>query len=146
MVSLSILASQSSPTRTDWSGLRREKVRARLPNERLREKFAPSEKPHPFGCKRISLENGFYELFDRQNVHLVDVNETPIIEVTPKGIRTSEKEWEFDYVICATGFDAMTGGIFNMNVEGRNGLKLQDKWTDGVKTFLGLSIGDFPNM
>lgn len=84
-------------------------------------------KPHAFGCKRISLENGFYELFGKSNVHLVDVNETPIIEVTPKGIRTSEKEWEFDIIVCATGFDAITGGILDMNVQGKDGLRLQDK-------------------
>lgn len=125
---------------------RRDKVRARLPNARLQEKFAPTEKPHAFGCKRISLENGFYELFGKPNVHLVDVNETPVVEVTPTAIRTSEKEWDFDHVICATGFDALTGGLLAMNVEGRNGMKLQEKWRAGVKTFLGLSVGDFPNM
>jgi cation diffusion facilitator CzcD-associated flavoprotein CzcO len=112
----------------------------------LREKFAPADKPHAFGCKRISLENEFYELFGKPNVHLVDVNETPIVEVTPRGIKTSEEEWEFDYIVCATGFDAVTGGLLSMNVQGRNGLKLRDKWEDGVKTFLGMSIGDCPNM
>ncbi|GIZ49870.1 hypothetical protein CKM354_001288800 [Cercospora kikuchii] len=124
----------------------RDKVRARLPNERLKEKFAPMQKPHAFGCKRISLENGFYELFSQEHVHLVDVNETPIEEVTPQGIKTSEKVWEFDYVVCATGFDAITGGMLFMNVEGRKYLRLQDKWADGVKTFMGLCVGDFPNM
>jgi cation diffusion facilitator CzcD-associated flavoprotein CzcO len=125
---------------------RRDKVQARLLNKNLWEQFAPTKKPHAFGCKRISLENGFYEQFDRPNVHLVDVNETPIAEFTPRGIRTTEKKWEFDYIVCATGFDAITGGILLMNVQGRNGVKLQDKWKDGVKTFLGLSISDFPNM
>jgi cation diffusion facilitator CzcD-associated flavoprotein CzcO len=125
---------------------RRDKVRARLPNKSLWEKFAPTKKPHAFGCKRISLENGFYEQFNRPSVHLVDVNETPITEVTPKGIRTSQKGREFDYVVCATGFDAITGGILLMNVQGRKGIRLQDKCKGGVKTFLGLSIGDFPNM
>ncbi|CEJ92355.1 hypothetical protein VHEMI08011 [[Torrubiella] hemipterigena] len=124
----------------------RDKVRARLDDERLKDKFAPMEKPHAFGCKRVSLENGFYELFNKKNVHLVDVNETPITEVTPAGIKTTEKEWEFDYIVCATGFDAITGGILQMNVEGINGLKLKDKWMDGTKTFLGLSVADFPNM
>ena len=103
-------------------------------------------KPHAFGCKRISLENGFYELFNKPNVHLVDMNETPIEEVTPRGIRTSEKEWEFDYVVCATGFDAITGGILQMNIRGRDGLSLNDKWKDGVKTYLGMSVSGFPNM
>jgi cation diffusion facilitator CzcD-associated flavoprotein CzcO len=118
-----------------------------LPNdERLREKLAPTVKQHAFGCKRISLENGFYDVFSLPNVHLVDVNETPVTSVTPSGIVTTEKEYEFDYVVCATGYDAVTGGMILLNVQGRNGLKLQDKWADGVKTFLGLAVGEFPNM
>ncbi|CAK1358042.1 unnamed protein product [Cercospora beticola] len=124
----------------------RDKVRVRLPSERLKDKFAPMIKPHAFGCKRISLENGFYELFAKPNVHLVDVNETPVVEVTPGGIKTSEKEWEFDIIVCATGFDAITGGILEMNVQGKDGLKLRDKWEHGVKTFMGISVGEFPNM
>lgn len=82
---------------------RRDKVRERIQNPRLKEKFAPTIKPFAYGCKRVSLEEGFYENFEKPNVHLVDVNDTPIVEVTPRGIRTSEKEWEFDVVICATG-------------------------------------------
>lgn len=74
------------------------------------------------------------------------MNETPIVEVTPGGIKTSEKQWDLDYIICATGYDALTGGILSMNVQGRDGLKLQEKWKGGVKTLLGMSIGDFPNM
>jgi len=75
----------------------------------MQDKFAPMTKPHPFGCKRISLENGFYELFNQTNIHLVDVKDTPIVEVTKSGIRTSEKDWDFDLIVCATGFDAITG-------------------------------------
>jgi cation diffusion facilitator CzcD-associated flavoprotein CzcO len=74
------------------------------------------------------------------------MKETPIVEVTPKGIKTTGKEWEFDLVVCATGFDAVTGGILQMNIQGRNGLLLQDKWRSGVKTFVGMSVSDFPNM
>ena len=69
--------------------------------------------PHSFGCKRISLENGFYEIFNRENVELVDLKSTPVVEVTEKGIRTSEKEIELDVVVCATGFDAITEGDFD---------------------------------
>ena len=128
------------------TSIRRDKVRARLPDRRLQDKFAPMTKPHALGCKRMSLENGFYELFTKPNVYLVDVNETPILEVTPKGIRTTEKEWEFDYVVCATGFDAITGGILQMNIHGEDGVKLSEKWRDGVRSFMGLTIGQFPNM
>lgn len=125
---------------------RRDKVRARLDSPRLKDKFAPMKKPHAFGCKRVSLENGFYELFNKPNVHLVDMNETPVIEITPNGIKTSEKEWEFDLVVCATGFDAVTGGILDMNVQGRGGIALRDFWRDGVKTNLGICVPSFPNM
>lgn len=74
------------------------------------------------------------------------MKETPIAEVTPKGIKTTVKEWDFDLIVCATGYDAVTGGILQMNLQGRDGLKLQDKWRSGVKTFLGMSVSDFPNM
>lgn len=94
----------------------------------------------------MSLENGFYELLAKPNVHLVDVNESPIVEVTSTGIKTSEKEWGFDIIVSATGFDAITGGILEMNVQGKDGLTLRDKWRDGVKTFMGISVGEFPNM
>lgn len=104
------------------------------------------KKPHAFGCKRVSLEDGFYELFNKSNVHLVDVKETPVVEITPNGIQTSDREWQFDLVVCATGFDAITGGILDMNIQGRCGVKLKDFWEDGVKTNLGMCVPSFPNM
>ena len=125
---------------------RRDKVRARISDPRLQEKFAPKVKPHAFGCKRPSLENGFYELFERPNVHLVDMKETPIVEVTPTGIRTTEEALDFDVVVCATGFDAVTGGLLQINAHGKDGVQLADKWKDGVKTLMGLCVSGFPNM
>ncbi|KAJ5537713.1 hypothetical protein N7494_007192 [Penicillium frequentans] len=101
----------------------KSKVRPRIHDPRLRDILAPEIQPHGFGCKRISLENGFYEIFNQPNTSLVDVKSTPIVEVTERGIKTTEKEWEFDYVVCATGFDA-----------------------DGTKTYLGMAVSGFPNM
>jgi len=124
----------------------RDKVRARLNDVRLKEILAPEVQPHAFGCKRISLENGFYEIFNKPNASLVDMNATPIVEVTEKGIKTTEKLWEFDYVICATGFDAITGGLKEIDICGKSGLKLRDKWQEGVKTYLGMAVSEFPNM
>lgn len=124
----------------------RDKVRSRLREDGLKEKLAPMKKPHAFGCKRVSLENGYFEAFNRSNVHLVDVNETPLVEVTPEGIKTSAGKWKVDHITCATGFDAVTGGILALNISGRNGEKLQDKWHSGVKTYMGLCVADFPNM
>ncbi|KAH0280863.1 FAD/NAD(P)-binding domain-containing protein, partial [Aureobasidium melanogenum] len=136
----------SDEANTEAYNVWRDKVRARLDSPRLKDKFAPMKKPHAFGCKRVSLENGFYELFNRSNVHLVDMNETPVVEITPNGIKTSEKEWDFDLVVCATGFDAVTGGILDMNVQGRGGTPLRDFWRDGVKTNFGMCVPSIPNM
>ncbi len=124
----------------------KSKVRPRIQDARLREVLAPEVQPHGFGCKRISLENGFYEIFNQPNVSLVDVNATPILEVTERGIKTSEKEWEFDYIICATGFDAVTGGLLQMGLQGKDGQSLQEKWKNGTKTYLGMAVSGFPNM
>lgn len=74
------------------------------------------------------------------------MKETPVVEITPRGIKTTEKECEFDCVICATGFDAITGGILEMNVVGRDGVKLRDFWSSGVKTNMGICVPKFPNM
>jgi cation diffusion facilitator CzcD-associated flavoprotein CzcO len=124
----------------------KSKVRPRIQDPRLRDILAPEIQPHGFGSKRISLENGFYEIFNQSNTSLVDVKSTPIVEVTERGIKTTEKEWEFDYVICATGFDAVTGGLLQMDIRGRNGLRLTDKWKNGTKTYLGMAVTGFPNM
>lgn len=124
----------------------KSKVRARLHDPRLKELLAPELQPHSFGCKRISLENGYYEIFNQPNVSLVDVNATPVVEVTERGIRTTEKEWEFDYVVCATGFDAITGGLMQMDIQGPSSKSLAEKWKTGAKTHLGMSVAGFPNM
>jgi len=124
----------------------RSKVECRVKDPRAREILAPKKQPYSFGCKRISLENGFYEIFNQPNVYLVDVNKTPIVEVTKSGIKTTEKEWHFDYVVCATGFDAVTGGLVQIDITGTSGQKLADKWKSGVKTYLGMAVAGFPNM
>lgn len=124
----------------------RDKVRARINDPRLREALAPEVQPHAFGCKRISLENKFYEMFNEPHVSLVDLNSTPVVEVTKEGIKTTEKLWEFDYVVCATGFDAITGGLKEIDIRGKHGQKLIDKWMKGVKTYLGMAVSGFPNM
>jgi cation diffusion facilitator CzcD-associated flavoprotein CzcO len=91
----------------------RDKTRAKIDDTKVAEILAPMEQPYAFGCKRISLENGFFEIFNQPNVTLVDVSKkgTPIEEITPRGIRTAEKEHEFDFIVSATGYDAITGGL-----------------------------------
>lgn len=124
----------------------REKVHARIGSGRNEDLLAPRVKPHAFSCKRVSLENGFFEIFDQDNVDLVDVNVIPIVEVTERGIRTTENKWEFDLIILATGFDAVIGGLLDAGIQGVNGLKLGEKWSNGVKIYLGMSVHGYPNM
>ncbi|CAH0023119.1 unnamed protein product [Clonostachys rhizophaga] len=122
------------------------KVHARINDPKLREILAPEIQPHSFGCKRISLENGFYEIFNKPNVSIVDLKATPISSVDETGINTTEKHWDFDYVVCATGFDAVTGGLMQIDIRGPSGQSLHDKWEKGVKTYLGMATVGFPNM
>lgn len=124
----------------------REKTRARIQDPRVRDLLAPMAPPYSFGCKRISLEQGFFEIFNEPHVHLVDVNSTPIEAITGKGIRTSEKQWEFDYIICATGFDSFTGGLKQINIKNTSGEPLAEYWKDGIWTYLGMAISGFPNL
>ncbi|KAH7357523.1 hypothetical protein BKA66DRAFT_244032 [Pyrenochaeta sp. MPI-SDFR-AT-0127] len=124
----------------------KSKVRARIHDEKLRDILAPKIQPHAFGCKRISLENGYYEIFNQPNVTLIDLTSKPIVEVTENGIRTTEGEIMLDHIICATGFDALTGGLKNIDITGVHSQKLSDKWKNGTKTYLGMSVSGFPNM
>jgi cation diffusion facilitator CzcD-associated flavoprotein CzcO len=121
----------------------RNKIRARVKDPVVAEKLAP--KDHPFGSKRIPLESGYYEQFNRDNVKLVDLKETPIERFTPKGIKTSDKEYEFDIIVFATGFDAVTGSLTRMNIRGQGGQSLKEKWANGPRTYLGLQAAGFPN-
>ncbi|OTB06593.1 hypothetical protein M426DRAFT_318657 [Hypoxylon sp. CI-4A] len=125
----------------------REKVHARINDPRVKELLAPAKQPYPFGCKRVPLERGYFEMFNQPNVHLVDVNETPIVEVTEKGIRTAEKELEFDVIILATGFDAVTGGLTTIDIRGIGGQTVKEKFNQhGPTTYCGISVAGFPNM
>jgi cation diffusion facilitator CzcD-associated flavoprotein CzcO len=101
---------------------------------------------YPIGAKRICMDTGYWETFNRPNVDLVDVKETPIVEITPKGMRTTEAEYELDVIIFATGFDAMTGALEHMNITGIGGLRLKDHWKDGPRTHLGVFVSGFPNL
>lgn len=122
----------------------RNKIRARVKDPKVAEKLIPRD--HPFGTKRVPLESGYYEVYNRDNVVLVDLHETPIERITPKGIKTSATEYEFDIIIFATGFDAVTGAFTRMDIRGVDGKALKDKWADGPHTYLGLQSAGFPNL
>ncbi len=123
----------------------RRKIQERVDDPETAEKLTPRD--HPFGTKRVPLETNYYEAFNRDNVTLVDVKSDPIQEITPTGLRTGDGgEYEFDVLVFATGFDAMTGPLNNINIRGRGGRLLRDKWAEGPATYLGLTSADFPNM
>jgi cyclohexanone monooxygenase len=100
----------------------------------------------PIGTKRLPLDTHYYETFNRPNVTLVDLRRTPIEEITPVGIRTSDGEHELDVIVYATGFDALTGPLEALGIRGRDGQALADAWKDGPVTYLGLSVPGFPNL
>jgi cyclohexanone monooxygenase len=124
----------------------RDKTRARIDDPARAEKLAPADPPHPFGTKRPSLEQWYYEVFNQDNVTLVDVREEPIEGITTTGVRTSGRHHELDILVLATGFDASTGGLTQIDIRGLSGRSLKDTWTNGVRTYLGLGIPDFPNL
>jgi cation diffusion facilitator CzcD-associated flavoprotein CzcO len=122
----------------------RNKIRKRVKNPEVAEKLVPTD--HGFGTRRVPLETNYYEVYNQDNVRLVDVRETPIEHITPTGIKTSDAEYEFDLIIYATGFDAVTGAFDRIDFRGLGGQKLKDKWADGPRTYLGLQIEGFPNL
>ena len=95
-------------------------------------------KDHGFGVQRVPLETNYFEAYNRDNVHLVDISETPIERVTETGLRTSARDYELDILIYSTGFDAITGAFDVIDVTGVGGVKLADEWRDGPHTFLGM--------
>ncbi|RUP05223.1 MAG: NAD(P)/FAD-dependent oxidoreductase [Mycobacterium sp.] len=102
---------------------------------------------HPFACKRPIIDQGYYETFNRDNVTLVDLRADPIDTVTPAGIRAGGREYELDVLIYATGFDAMTGALSRIDIQGRDGVQLSRFWADaGPLSYLGLAIAGFPNL
>ena len=120
------------------------KIRQRVKDPTVAEKLIP--KDHGFGTRRVPMETHYFEVYNQPNVRLVDLHETPIERITGKGIKTSAAEHEFDIIIYATGFDAITGAFDRIDIRGANGLRLKDKWAGGPLTFLGVMVEDFPNM
>ena len=120
------------------------KIRQRVKDPKVAEKLIP--KDHGFGTRRVPLESGYFEAFNRDNVLLVDVNDTPIERITPNGIKTREKEYEFDILIYATGYDGVTGAFDRIDFRGPGGVRLRDVWADGPRTYLGQLIDGFPNL
>ncbi|MEZ5411104.1 MAG: NAD(P)/FAD-dependent oxidoreductase [Acidimicrobiales bacterium] len=120
-----------------------EKIRQRVNDPAVAEKLIPTD--HGFGMRRPPMETGYYEAYNRPNVKLIDLNETPLVTITEKGIETSDGEREFDMIIWATGFDGFTGALTKINVVGEDGKVLREQWSQGVVTYLGALLPGFPN-
>ncbi|MBM4269312.1 MAG: NAD(P)/FAD-dependent oxidoreductase [Deltaproteobacteria bacterium] len=121
----------------------RNKIRSVVQDPSVAEKLAPKQL---IGCKRLCVDTGYYETFNRPNVTLVDVNEDPIEEILPHGLRTKSAVRELDCIVFATGFDAMTGAVLAVDIRGKGGRSLRDKWAEGPRTYLGLGTAGFPNL
>ena len=121
----------------------RKRIRAIVEDPDVARRLCPDQ---VIGCKRLCVDTGYYETFNRPNVLLVDLTESPIERITPSGIRTSTDEHEFDAIIFATGFDAMTGAILRVDIRGKGGLPLREAWAAGPRTLLGLGVHGFPNL
>lgn len=124
----------------------RSKVHERVHDPSVAKVLAPAEPPHPFGVKRPSLEQWYYDAFNQDNVELVDLRATPIEAITPTGIRTTAEERPCDLLVMATGFDAVTGGLVSIDLRGTEGQTLAEHWASGVRTHLGVASHGFPNL
>jgi cyclohexanone monooxygenase len=122
----------------------REKIGQVVKDPKVARLLQPTT--YPIGTKRICLDIDYFETFNRDNVTLVDIREAPIEEITPKGLKTGGKEYEFDAIVFATGFDAMTGSFAKVDIRGRGEITLKQKWAEGPKTYLGLMVAGFPNL
>jgi len=121
----------------------REKLREVVEDPELVRKLTPDQ---VVGCKRLCVDTGYWATFNQDHVHLVDLRETPIEAITPTGIRTTAGEHELDAIVYATGFDAMTGALQRIDIRGRGGRTLQEAWSAGPRTYLGLGVEGFPNL
>ena len=121
-----------------------DRTRQRVDDPVIAEKLIP--KDHGFGIQRVPLETHYFEAYNRDNVELVDSGETPITRITPTGIETTDDAFEFDVIVYSTGFDAFTGAFDRIDIRGRGGRKLREKWSAGPVTYLGIAVSGFPNM
>ena len=135
-----ILDQQANDTAAEFV---RGKIRAAVNDPAAAHLLMPKQ---TIGCKRMCVDSGYYEAFNRDNVHLVDISRDGIEEITPRGLKAAGRTFELDRIVYATGFDAMTGSLLRMDIQGRGGLTLKDKWHAGPRSYLGLGVAGFPNL
>lgn len=122
----------------------RSKIREIVKDPATAEILCPTD--YPIGTKRICVDTNYFETYNRPNVELVDLKATPIEAITPKGVRTTDRERGFDAIVYATGFDAMTGTLMSIDIRGREGAELREQWAAGPQTYLGLMSVGLPNL
>ena len=132
--------SESNQSAADFAS---ERIREVVEDPKVAELLTPKI---IIGGQRLCLDTGYYQTFNRPHVTLVDISDTPIEEILPHGLRARGTDYELDTLVLATGFDAMTGALLNIDVRGRNGAKLREKWAAGTPNFLGLCMAGFPNL
>ena len=121
----------------------RAKIREKVRDARVAELLAPK---NTIGCKRLCIDIGYYETFNRPNVTLIDVSESGIEAITRQGVKVEGREYKVDAIVFATGFDAMTGALLKIDIRGKGDLALREKWREGPRTYLGLGMAGFPNL
>ena len=122
----------------------RDKIRAIVRDPAVAAALTPTD--YPLGTKRLCVDTDYYATFNRDNVTLIDLRTTPLEAITPHGVRTTAAEYPVDSLVFATGFDAMTGALLKIDIRGRGGVRLRDKWAAGPRTYLGLAVAGFPNL
>jgi len=128
----------------EFSAYIADRIRRRVNDPVVAEKLIPRD--HGFGVQRVPLETNYFEAYNRPNVHLVDISETPIERITEAGLRTTARDYGFDIIVYSTGFDAITGAYDQIDISGIGGAKLSEQWKDGPSTFLGMMVHGFPNL
>lgn len=128
----------------DYSEFVRGKIREQVNDPVVAEMLVPND--HTFGSKRVPCETGYYEAFNRDNVSLIDVRKAPIERITENGVKTTDAEYELDVIIYATGYDAVTGALLNIDIYGEDGKTLREKFTEGPRTYMGISSVGYPNL
>jgi cation diffusion facilitator CzcD-associated flavoprotein CzcO/acetyl esterase/lipase len=121
----------------------RSKIRGVIEDSNVADILTPTE--FPICTKRACLDTNYYQTFNKPNVRIVDIKKDPIISITETGVATQDQNFTFDAIVFATGFDAMTGALLAIDIRGRNGQSLKDKWADGPVSYLGLTVAGFPN-
>ncbi len=137
--------SMSNPeANNEFAEFIRAKIRGIVHDPQTAEALCPNS--YPVGAKRLCLDTGYYDTFNLPHVQLVDLREDPLVGVTESGIDTATRSFDFEAIVFATGFDAITGAVAKIDIVGRDGIALKDKWAQGPTTYLGLTTEGFPNM